>query len=195
MLGIYNPTNNIFGNGLMGGRGSRGNTGMLGLGDTSPAPSDIDFLTGLYTNLLGRQADPKGFNFWMTQLANGTVTRNTIEQDFLTSSEYQTRLNGSSASTTPNATVNTTNQTNQTGAVLAVIPTASNTSVNTSMAIPDTSSTTTTNVFSDFLSGAGALFSPSEWGSVVQSGDVPAIIGLLSIPAVAFMMFHKKGRR
>ncbi len=51
--------------------------------------------------------------------------------------------------------------------------------------------------FSDFGTGLSELFTPSDWSTVLQSGNMGEIVGLLSVPAIAAVyMFNKhKGRR
>ena len=65
--------------------------GFFGLaGGCSSPPTDSQFLTLLYQNALGRQPDPSGFQFWLTQLGGG-VARDAVVADFISTSEFQQR--------------------------------------------------------------------------------------------------------
>jgi hypothetical protein len=46
----------------------------------------------------------------------------------------------------------------------------------------------------DFMSGVRALFSPSSWGVILQSGNMVAIAGLLGVPMIGAYMYMK-GKR
>ena len=46
------------------------------------------FVRSLYSDCLGRDADPSGLNDWCTQLANGTVTGKQCAYGFFFSSEF-----------------------------------------------------------------------------------------------------------
>ncbi len=50
--------------------------------------SDRDFLTLLYANVLGRAPDATGLNSWLTQLANGTRSREQVVEGFVQSREF-----------------------------------------------------------------------------------------------------------
>jgi phospholipase/lecithinase/hemolysin len=45
--------------------------------------STADFVTSAYTNVLGRNADTGGFNFWVNELQSGAVTRGNFVLDFV----------------------------------------------------------------------------------------------------------------
>lgn len=47
------------------------------------------FVTSLYVDCLGRNPDPEGFNYWCTNLANGTVTGKQCALGFFFSEEYR----------------------------------------------------------------------------------------------------------
>jgi hypothetical protein len=49
------------------------------------------FVSGLYQDLLQRAADPSGLAYWTQQLNNG-VSRATVAQGLVTSTEYRTKL-------------------------------------------------------------------------------------------------------
>ncbi len=51
------------------------------------------FVRSLYSDCLGRDADPSGLNDWCTQLANGTVTGKQCAYGFFFSSEFQNKAN------------------------------------------------------------------------------------------------------
>jgi hypothetical protein len=59
----------------------------LGTLPPAPAPGDVDFVTGLYHEILGRDPDPVGMQSHLAGLARG-VTRAEIRQVFLDSDEY-----------------------------------------------------------------------------------------------------------
>lgn len=61
------------------------------------------FVRSLYSDCLGRDADPSGLNDWCTQLANGTVTGKQCAYGFFFSSEFQTKANQWSDSALINA--------------------------------------------------------------------------------------------
>jgi hypothetical protein len=56
-------------------------------------PSDADFLTKLYQNVLHRVADTAGYNFWMDSLHAG-VSREQVLMDFSESAENQAAVIG-----------------------------------------------------------------------------------------------------
>ncbi len=47
------------------------------------------FVTSLYVDCLGRNPDPEGFNYWCSNLANGTVTGKQCAYGFFFSDEYR----------------------------------------------------------------------------------------------------------
>lgn len=55
------------------------------------SPSNADFLTKVYTNVLGRTPDQGGYNWWLNELnTNPTKTKAKVLADFAESSENQT---------------------------------------------------------------------------------------------------------
>jgi alpha-tubulin suppressor-like RCC1 family protein len=54
--------------------------------------SDRDYVNRLYQNILGRQADAAGIEFWTAQLAGG-VSRGAMLTNFSESAEYKARIN------------------------------------------------------------------------------------------------------
>jgi Ca2+-binding RTX toxin-like protein len=50
--------------------------------------SDREFVTLLYANVLGRAPDPAGMNNWLTQMANGTRSREQVVEGFVQSREF-----------------------------------------------------------------------------------------------------------
>jgi hypothetical protein len=53
--------------------------------------SNADFLTKVYTNVLGRTPDQGGYNWWLNELnTNPTKTKAKVLADFAESSENQT---------------------------------------------------------------------------------------------------------
>ncbi len=61
------------------------------VGEAPPPPAALsngDFVTAVYHNLLGRDPDPGGFDFWSRQLAGG-FPRHRVVATFLGSNEYQ----------------------------------------------------------------------------------------------------------
>ena len=51
------------------------------------------FVRSLYSDCLGRDADPSGFNDWCTRLSNGSVTGKQCAYGFFFSSEFQSKAN------------------------------------------------------------------------------------------------------
>ena len=91
-----------------------------------------------------------------------------------------------------------TGTTTQSTATATTTGAAASTSVNAASGagVAVTTSTTTVDPISDFMTGVQALFAPSSWGAVVESGDFVQIAGLVAIPAIAMVMFMShKGRR
>jgi len=50
---------------------------------------DEGFIQLVYQNIFGRAADSEGLNFWLSQLADGVVTRGQMMADFSESTEYK----------------------------------------------------------------------------------------------------------
>jgi hypothetical protein len=59
--------------------------------------TDSGFVQDLYYAMLQRGGDLAGFNFWVTQRANGTLTRAQVRQQFLAASEMQAQINAVAA--------------------------------------------------------------------------------------------------
>jgi len=58
-------------------------------------PTNDQFLTKLYTNVLGRQPEAEGYNWWLNQLnTNPEKTKAKVLADFAESSENQTGVLG-----------------------------------------------------------------------------------------------------
>jgi hypothetical protein len=58
-------------------------------------PTNEQFLTKLYTNVLGRQPEASGFNWWLNELnTNPTKTRAKVLADFAESAENQAGVLG-----------------------------------------------------------------------------------------------------
>ena len=50
--------------------------------------SNEQFVNLLYQNVLNRQADADGYNYWLTALQNGTTTREGVVNSFAQSTEF-----------------------------------------------------------------------------------------------------------
>ena len=66
-------------------------------------PGIESFVRSLYSDCLGRDADPSGLNDWCTRLADGSVTGKECAFGFFFSSEFQTKANQMSDSALINA--------------------------------------------------------------------------------------------
>ena len=64
----------------------------LGVEQLEPrdVPSVTSFVTHLYQEVLDRQPDPSGYNFWVTQLNTGALSTGQVAIGFVTSAEYRT---------------------------------------------------------------------------------------------------------
>ena len=70
------------------------------------------FIKGLYQELLGREADEGGLNYWLEQMANG-MSEDDIRAGFMNSAEYK-KLHGITDTSTNNVSTNSTNSVKQT---------------------------------------------------------------------------------
>ena len=66
-------------------------------------PGIESFVRSLYTDCLGRDADPSGLNDWCTKLSNGSVTGKECAFGFFFSNEFQAKANQWSDDTLINA--------------------------------------------------------------------------------------------
>ncbi len=57
-------------------------------------PSSSSFVAHLYQDVLGRQADAAGFNFWVNSLDQGTYSTGQVSIAFASSTEYRTNVIG-----------------------------------------------------------------------------------------------------
>jgi len=69
-----------------------GSVEYAGLGRTNSG-----FVQDLYYAMLQRGGDLAGFNFWVTQIANGSLPREQVRQQFLASPEMQAQINAIAA--------------------------------------------------------------------------------------------------
>ena len=58
----------------------------------SRTPENRDFVTRVYQNVLDRQPEPEGFNFWLTQLSNHTYTQSEVLARFSDSDENRANV-------------------------------------------------------------------------------------------------------
>jgi hypothetical protein len=60
---------------------------------TTQAARDAAFVLDLYSAFMRRGADSSGFNHYTTQLSTGAMTREAVRQQFVSSAEFQARVN------------------------------------------------------------------------------------------------------
>ena len=66
---------------------------MLNSGEyAARARTDSEYMQDLYYAMLQRGGDLPGFNFWLTQLGSGALTRDQVRLQFLGGPEMQARI-------------------------------------------------------------------------------------------------------